>query len=157
MKDGRSALGALRGLSLASTTFGQGALSALIERGELLAQVHALELSQLRFSSWSAPVELAGRPLPTLRSLDLSGLRARQFAAADFARFDLILAMDRQNLRDIEALRPDGDETPVLLFGDLGPGGDVPDPYYTRDFHGCLDMIEACAVGLSRRYPAMRR
>ncbi len=84
------------------------------------------------------------------RGLDLSDLRARQFTADDFGRFDAIIAMDRQNAEDIEALRPDGAEAPVVLFADYIGEGDapVPDPYYTRDFEGCLDMIEACAEGL---------
>ncbi|MFT5735257.1 MAG: protein-tyrosine phosphatase [Planctomycetota bacterium] len=84
------------------------------------------------------------------RGLDLSNLRARQFAAEDFHRFDAIIAMDEQNAEDIEALRPDGTLTPVLLFTDhIGEDGmAVPDPYYTRDFDGCLDLIEACADGL---------
>ncbi|MDX8351122.1 low molecular weight protein-tyrosine-phosphatase [Cognatiyoonia sp. IB215182] len=75
------------------------------------------------------------------RGIDLSGLRARQFAVADFDRFDLIIAMDRQNKADIERLRPKGNTTPVRLMADK----DVPDPYYTRDFDGALDMIEAAA------------
>ncbi|MFA8443552.1 low molecular weight protein-tyrosine-phosphatase [Yoonia sp.] len=75
------------------------------------------------------------------RGIDLSGLRARQFAAADFDTFDLIVAMDRQNQHDIERLRPKGNTTPVRLMADA----DVPDPYYTRDFDGALDIIAAAA------------
>jgi len=81
------------------------------------------------------------------RGLDLSPLRARSFVAEDFGRFDLILAMDRDNLATIEALRPQGSATPVRLFLDALPGDspDVPDPYYTRDFETCLDLIEAAS------------
>jgi protein-tyrosine phosphatase len=85
------------------------------------------------------------------RGYDLTPLRARAFGGADFGAFDLILAMDRKNLRDIEALRPEGDATPVRLFLDYAPGTvetEVPDPYYTRDFEGALDLIEAAARGL---------
>ena len=78
------------------------------------------------------------------RGYDLSALRARQFAAEDFDRFDLILAMDRQNRRDIEALRPAGNATDVRLLADR----DVPDPYYTRDFDGALSLIEQAARAL---------
>ncbi|HSG57291.1 MAG TPA: low molecular weight phosphotyrosine protein phosphatase, partial [Paracoccaceae bacterium] len=56
-----------------------------------------------------------------------------------------------QNLRDIEALRPKGNATPVRLFTDYAPGegiDHVPDPYYTRDFDGTLDLIEQAAHGL---------
>ncbi|WP_271880110.1 low molecular weight protein-tyrosine-phosphatase [Phaeobacter italicus] len=86
------------------------------------------------------------------RGINLSDLRARQFEPADFGRFDLIVAMDGDNLQDIEAQRPAGAETPVRLFTDFaaGSGADhVPDPYYTRDFDGCLDLIEAAAQGLA--------
>lgn len=92
------------------------------------------------------------------RGYDLSDLRARQVSRADFDRFDLIVAMDAQNRADLEALRPPGNATEVVLFTDFGPadGSPVPDPYYTRDFEGCLDLIETCADGLSRRYSPPR-
>ncbi|MDQ2094774.1 low molecular weight protein-tyrosine-phosphatase [Rhodalgimonas zhirmunskyi] len=86
------------------------------------------------------------------RGIDLSPLRARQFEAGDFTRFDLIIGMDAANIAAIERLRPDGAATPVRLFTDYaqGRGSEVPDPYYTRDFDGALDLIEACAEGLLR-------
>lgn len=86
------------------------------------------------------------------RGLDISDLRARQFTAADFDRFDLIIGMDAKNISDIEALRPYGNETPVRLLTDFAPqaGADhVPDPYYTRDFDGALDLIEETVAGLN--------
>ncbi|WP_342078927.1 low molecular weight protein-tyrosine-phosphatase [Yoonia sp. SS1-5] len=78
------------------------------------------------------------------RDIDLGALRARQFQIADFDRFDLIVAMDRQNLADIERQRPAGHPAHVRLLADQ----DVPDPYYTRDFDGALDMIEAACARL---------
>lgn len=86
------------------------------------------------------PMQVAARA----RDIDLSSLRARQFTRADFERFDLIVAMDRQNRSDIERLRPEGSVTPVVLMDE----SDVPDPYYTRDFDGALAIIEAAAVRL---------
>ena len=86
------------------------------------------------------PMQVAARA----RGIDLSNLRARQFRADDFDAFDLIVAMDRQNQADIEQLRPAGNTTPVKLMAQT----DVPDPYYTRDFDGALDMIEAAATRL---------
>lgn len=87
------------------------------------------------------PMQLAAKA----KGYDLSPLRARQFTAGDFQKFDLILAMDTQNQRDIENLRPYGSTTPVQLFDDQ----DVPDPYYTRDFDGALSIIEKAATALS--------
>ncbi|NND21531.1 MAG: low molecular weight phosphotyrosine protein phosphatase [Silicimonas sp.] len=94
-----------------------------------------------------APAIAAGKA----RGYDLSTLRARQFSASDFARFDLILAMDSANLDSIEALRPSGSDTPVRLFLDFADGfqgQDIPDPYFTRDFNGALDLVETAASGL---------
>jgi protein-tyrosine phosphatase len=94
------------------------------------------------------PMQSAARA----RGYDLSALRARQVTAEDFARFDLILAMDGDNLDDLRRLRPDGSGAELRLFTDYGQGADhVPDPYFTRDFEGCLDLIETAAGGLLDR------
>lgn len=93
------------------------------------------------------PMQAAARA----RGYDFGDLRARQFTAADFARFDLIIGMDASNIANMERLRPAGNETPVRLLTDYAPErgmDEVPDPYYTRDFDGVLDLIEACAKGL---------
>lgn len=90
------------------------------------------------------------------RGYDLSPLRARQFSARDFDRFDLILGMDGDNIANIERLRPPGATTPVRLFTDyIGVPGitAVPDPYYTRDFTEALDLIERAARGLLDQLP----
>lgn len=85
------------------------------------------------------------------RGYDLTALRARQFVAADFTRFDLLIGMDARNVADMEALRPGGSDTPVIRFLDYAPDTgitDVPDPYYTRNFDETLDLIEQAARGL---------
>lgn len=86
------------------------------------------------------------------RGVDLSALRARQFEPVDFERFDLILAMDRSNLRAIEAQRG-ASRVPARLMLDYAPGPsprDVPDPYYggADGFDHVLDLIEAAATAL---------
>ena len=85
------------------------------------------------------------------RGYDLSRLRARQVTPADFDEFDLIIAMDADNLDAIEALRG-GSDTPVRLLTDYaeGPEDHVPDPYFTGDFGGALALIERCTRGLLR-------
>ncbi|MEP4196751.1 MAG: low molecular weight protein-tyrosine-phosphatase [Aliishimia sp.] len=84
------------------------------------------------------------------RGIDMSELRARQFVAGDFGAFDLIIAMDAQNVSDIEAMRPVGSVTPVKLLAPFAQSGEVavPDPYYTRDFEGALDLVQAAISGL---------
>ena len=61
-------------------------------------------------------------------NIDISGQRSRVFCREDFDRFDLILAMDKQNLLDLQSLARNDDERNKvkLVLGDA----DVPDPYY---------------------------
>ena len=85
------------------------------------------------------------------RGYDLSAQRARQVSPEDFGRFDLILAMDGQNLADLRRLAPQGARARLALFTDWHPEpgvSKVPDPYYTRDFEGALDLVEAAAEAL---------
>ncbi len=82
---------------------------------------------------------------------DLTALRARQLTAGDFARFDLIVAMDRANLDDIAGVTPKGARAEVKLFTEFAPETglrDVPDAYFTKDYLGALRLIETCAKGL---------
>ena len=75
---------------------------------------------------------------------DIGSLRARQFTVADFDRFDLIIAMDRANLRAIQALRPPEKPVPVRLLTDYTerPGTDVPDPYLEGGFDRTFATID---------------
>jgi protein-tyrosine phosphatase len=92
----------------------------------------------------------------TKRGYDLSELRARQLVAADFERFDYILAMDENNYRDLLARAPAQYHTKVRLFLDYAPACHVtavPDPYYNGEagFEVVLDLIEAASAGLIER------
>ena len=81
--------------------------------------------------------------------------RARQFSAADFDHFDMILVMDRENYFDVTRLaRNDADKQKVRMLVDYmthHPGQQtIPDPYYgdTADFDFALDLIEDACEGL---------
>jgi protein-tyrosine phosphatase len=83
--------------------------------------------------------------------------RARQFVASDFARFDMVLAMDHQNQRDLLALADaDGDRGKVRLLREYDAAavaaGDlqVPDPYFggPDGFAEAFDMVERACRGL---------
>lgn len=80
------------------------------------------------------------------RGYDLSALRARQVEVADFQRFDLILAMDQSNLRNLQSLRPADAHADLDLYlrrYELALD-EVPDPYYGGEdgFEQVLDLIE---------------
>lgn len=72
----------------------------------------------------------------------------------DFDRFDLIVAMDRNNLTDLQALiRQPADSAKLRLFSDFLPNRapkDVPDPYYggTKGFDTVITMLEDGCGGI---------
>jgi protein-tyrosine phosphatase len=76
------------------------------------------------------------------RGVTLAGA-ARQVKPADFRRFDMLIAMDRSNFRDLLALAPDEESAAKVRL--LVADADVPDPYYggDRGFENVLDMVEA--------------
>lgn len=80
------------------------------------------------------------------RGYDLQS-RSRRITLADLESFDLIIAMDRENLQDINALHPNPSASIKLLsdFLDDQWPTDVPDPYYGGDdgFEYVVDMIAA--------------
>lgn len=96
------------------------------------------------------------------RGYELPG-RARQVVAEDLERFDLVVAMDRENLRDLLAL--DGanerraeisllsrflDPASAAIATEPSSAPDVPDPYYGAEagFERVLDMIEAACPAI---------
>jgi protein-tyrosine phosphatase len=87
------------------------------------------------------------------RGYDLSALRARVVEPRDFEYFDLILAMDRENLRTLERRAPPESRDRLRLFLEFAPEAgvsEVPDPYYggPNGFEDVLDLIEAASRGL---------
>lgn len=89
------------------------------------------------------------------RGVDLSPIRARLVEENDFSRFDLILAMDRDNLAHLEEVCPPEYRDRLKLYMEFSgnPGFDeVPDPYYggLNGFERVLDLVEEAAEGLIR-------
>ena len=87
------------------------------------------------------------------RGVTIAGLRARQVSAADFDRFDLVLAMDRSNLARLQARCPEAQAHKLKLLLDYAPRAsvrEVPDPYYAgaESFEQVLDLLELAADGL---------
>lgn len=87
------------------------------------------------------------------RGYDLSGLRARKFEREDFQRFDLVLAMDRDNKGILARLAQPSAGHRLRMMMDYASRfqeTEVPDPYYggPDGFDRVLDMIEDAAQGL---------
>ena len=90
------------------------------------------------------PPDLRSQRHASQRGYDLSARRGRQVAEADFQRFDLILAMDEDNLADLRRLAPEGAHRAELrLFAHV----EVPDPYTggAAGFEQVLDLVETAS------------
>jgi len=123
-----------------------------------------VELDSAGTGSWhigSAPDERA-TAAASGRGVTLAGA-ARQVRAQDLEDFDLILAMDRANLRDLRALADEETDGKIRLLREFDPasaGGDldVPDPYYgaSGGFEEVFDLVEAACRGLLEEIRAGR-
>ncbi|GLR16889.1 low molecular weight protein-tyrosine-phosphatase [Portibacter lacus] len=78
-------------------------------------------------------------------NIDISNQRARQFSREDFAKFDLILAMDSSNYQNILKLaRSEADKEKVKLilnYAQPGLNMAVPDPYYDGGFEKVYQLL----------------
>ena len=89
---------------------------------------------------------------PAKRCLNAHGIpfdkdkTARQITRADYDRFDLIICMDRMNLRWLRYIIPDDPQDKVhLMMSYAGIDRDVADPWYTGDFEATYrDITTAC-------------
>ncbi len=82
------------------------------------------------------PPDTRAQAIAAAHGVDIAGLRARQVTPADFYRFDDIIALDRQNLADLKALRPADATASLSQLLDHVPGREgeaVVDPYYGEE------------------------
>jgi protein-tyrosine phosphatase len=132
----------------------EGVMRALVEREGMQDRV---ELKSAGTGSWhvgSAP-DARAAAVARGRGIALGGT-ARQVSPEDFVEFDLLLAMDGANLRELRRLAPGESERekvrllreydPAAVDGDL----DVPDPYYGAPggFEEVFDLVQAACEGL---------
>ncbi len=88
------------------------------------------------------------------QGIDISDLRARQLRPSDFVEFDLLLAMDESNLRNMLDIAPDPElAKKARLMMDLAPDHarrEVPDPYFGGDegFVAVYDMLTIACTNL---------
>jgi protein-tyrosine phosphatase len=131
----------------------EGVMRELVRREGLEDQI---ALDSAGTGGWHVgdPPDARATATARTRGIVLDGA-ARQVRASDFDDFDLLLAMDRSNLRDLRHLAPDEDaRAKVRLLREFDPGSDgdldVPDPYYggPGGFERVLDLVQAACEGL---------
>lgn len=120
---------------------------------------------QFHIGSAATSTEELGNPVypPARRKLaehgiDCTGKTARQLTRTDYGKYDLLIGMDRANLRNMQRIcggDPKGKIQLLLAYADR-PGDEVADPWYTGDFEttwrdvlaGCRGLLEACKESL---------
>lgn len=90
------------------------------------------------------------------RGYDISRQRARQVIVRDFSHFDLVLAMDRDNLDTLQRRCPELYRAKLGLFlayAGAAAGDEIPDPYFGNiaGFERVLDLCEMAATGLIQK------
>lgn len=130
----------------------EGVFRALVEQAGLSSSVEVDSAGTHAYHEGESPDPRA-RTVTASRGYNLSGMRARRVIEADFSRFDLIVAMDRQNLAWLRRSCIAGHQPKLRLFLEFADGlasDEVPDPYYggTEGFEKVLDLCETAARGL---------
>ncbi len=95
------------------------------------------------------PVYPPARRMLQTHGISCAGKTALQMTRADYAYYDYIIAMDRNNLRNLERLiGPDVDHKISLLMDYTNTPRDVADPWYTGDFQATWDDVQEGCDGL---------
>ena len=116
---------------------------------------------RFQIESAATSTEEIGNPVypPARRKLaqhgiDCAGKTARQLTAADYGRFDLLLGMDRANIRNMTRICGGDPQGKIRLLMEYAgqPGREVADPWYTGDFDATWDDVLAGCQGLLKQY-----
>jgi protein-tyrosine phosphatase len=133
----------------------EGTMRVLVQQAGLGGQV---TLDSAGTGGWHVgdPPDRRAVASARARGIELNGV-AREVTRGDFDDFDLVLAMDRSNLRALRRLAPsDEARAKVRLLREFDPASagaadlDVPDPYYgaAGGFDEVLDLVQAACEGL---------
>ena len=139
----------------------EGVMRALVEEAGMQQSV---ELDSAGTGAWHVgnPPDPRAVAAARARGIALEGA-ARQVREDDFDDFDLVLAMDGSNLRELRELAGDAERRAELrLLREFDPAGggdrdlDVPDPYYgaAGGFDEVLDLVQSACAGLLERIDA---
>jgi protein-tyrosine phosphatase len=130
----------------------EGVFRRMVEEAGLENEVHAASAGTIGYHAGEPPDQRA-QAAARQRGYELERIRARRVTRQDFARFDLLLAMDNDHLEHLAELAPEESAHKVGLFLDYAPSArarEVPDPYYggPQGFEIVLDLIEDASRGL---------
>ena len=115
--------------------------------------------AQFQIESAATSTEEIGNPVypPARRKLaehgiDCTGKTARQLTNSDYDKYDLLIGMDRANLRNMHRIcGGDYDGKMHLLLDYTDRPGDIADPWYTDDFETTWRDVLAGCEGLLKQ------
>jgi protein-tyrosine phosphatase len=116
-----------------------------------------VDVDSAGLGGWHAgePPDPRARATARRHGIDISFYRARKLTKEDFRRFDIIVAMDNENLAALQRLQPRDARAQLSLLLDHvagREGEDIPDPYYgdEADFETVWTDVSEAARGLAR-------
>jgi len=132
----------------------EGVVRRTAERAGLSSALEVDSAGTHAYHEGEMPDERA-RKVAATRGYEISDLRARRVNERDFMQFDLILAMDSQNMSFLRRCCPTEHQSKLGMFLDYADSpaeNDVPDPYYggVEGFKNVLELCEKAAQGLVR-------
>ena len=127
----------------------------LVKKAGLEAKFH-IESAATSTEEIGNPVYLPARRKLAEHGIDCTGKTAQQLRNSDYDAFDLLIGMDRANLRNMHRICGGNSAGKLHLLMDYTDHpGDVADPWYTDDFEttwrdvlaGCRGLLAACQEG----------
>ena len=126
-----------------------GLLRAKLKAGQIEGRVEVDSCGTGGHHAGEAPNEMM-QEVALRHGIDISDLRSRQLCPNDFRDFDLLVAMDRANERDIRDRMPKDADCEVQRFMQCVPGElgeDVPDPWWAGQLEGFEHVFELIEAG----------
>ena len=132
----------------------------LVKRSGLEDRFH-IESAATSTEELGNPVYPPARRKRAEHGIDCAGKRARQLTRSDYGEYDLLIGMDRANVRNMQRIcggDPAG-KIRLLLACAGRPGEEVADPWYTGDFEaawrdvlaGCRGLLDTCKENFNLR------
>ena len=138
--------------NICRSPMGEFILKDLVEKAGL-ADRFQIESAATSTEEIGNPVYPPARRKLAQHGIDCAGKTARQLTADDYGRFDLLLGMDRANIRNMTRICGGDPQGKIHLLMEYAghPGREVADPWYTGDFDAAWDDVLAGCQGLLRK------
>ncbi len=128
----------------------EGIFRQLVADRGLLSSIY---IDSAGTSGWhnGQPPDKRSQTAAQKHNIDISHQKSREITTRDFEIFDYLIAMDKQNLEDLQKKSKNGPDKNIATLLSYSPKldrVDVPDPYYHGSFDDVFDMIKTGCDGL---------